>query len=106
MADLNKFFATSRFVGRVILQERDLRFVNHFRATLVLSNGESGNHPRLALAQADLFVEQGDSTRFRQVLHFGYQNLYDPELDEWIIIDKIERGGGTFVLPEGFVAPQ
>lgn len=102
MDDLNKFFATSRFVGRVILQERDLRFVNHFRVTVVLSNGRSGNHNRWPLAQADLFVEQGAPTRFRQILHFGYQNLYDPELDEWMIIDKIERGSGTFVFPDGF----
>lgn len=105
MSDLNAFFATSRYVGKVILQEKEYRYVNHFRLSLVLPQNPPGFRRRFALALADIFVQQNDSTKFRQVLHFGYHNLYDPELDEWIIIDKIERGGGQLTLPQGVSLP-
>jgi hypothetical protein len=99
MEDLNAFFATSRYVGKTILQDKDYRYTHHFRATVVAPTRPPGARIRFALAQADIFVQQGDSTKFRQILHFGYHNLYDPELDEWIIIDKFQKGGGEFVFP-------
>ena len=40
---------------------------------------------RLPIAAGDLYVDQGDSSKFWKVLHFGLQNLYDPALDEWIV---------------------
>lgn len=105
MDDLNAFFATSRFVGKAILQEKDLRYVNHFRVTVVAPTRPPGARIRFALAQADIFVQQNDPTKFRQVLHFGYHNLYDPELDEWIIIDKIEPTGGQMEFPPNTIFP-
>jgi hypothetical protein len=38
--------------------------------------------------------------RFWQVLQFGIQNLYDPEQDEWIRIDRIEDDPGAVELPD------
>jgi hypothetical protein len=39
------------------------------------------------------------------VLQFGIQNLYDPELDEWIRIDKFEDDAGAAELPDECVTP-
>jgi hypothetical protein len=48
----------------------------------------------------DFYVDRKDPTKFWQVLHFGLQNLYDEQLDEWIVMDTFERGAGTVTLPE------
>ena len=53
---------------------------------------------RIAIASADFFVDQQDSRVFRNVQHFGYQNLLDPVLDEWIQMN-------TFKLKPGKVNP-
>ena len=34
------------------------------------------------------------------MLQFGIQNLYDPDQDEWIVIDKINKRAGDVELPE------
>ena len=47
----------------------------------------------------DIYVDREDPSRFCQVLQFGIQNLYDPEQDEWIRIDKIETDPGPVELP-------
>ena len=99
LEDLNAFLATSRYAGPEILLDRQPRHVHHFRAGVVVPRRPSGFHPRLALLIGDFYVDRNDSTKFWKVLHFGYQNIYDPELDEWIIIDKIEGGGGKVILP-------
>jgi hypothetical protein len=50
-----------------------------------------GSYPRLPIASADIYVDRKDSSKFVKVLHFGLQNLYDPRLDEWIVIDKADN---------------
>lgn len=99
LEDLNAFLATSRFVGPVILEDNKCRHVNHFRVGIVLPHFPSGFYPRFAISLADIFVDQNDPSKFWQVLHFGYQNIYDPELDEWIFINKMEDRPGKIKLP-------
>jgi hypothetical protein len=55
---------------------------------------------RLPLMSGDIYVDREDPSRFWQVLQFGIQNLYDPEQDEWIRIDKIETDAGPVELPD------
>ncbi|MFC9825392.1 hypothetical protein ACFWG6_32715 [Streptomyces erythrochromogenes] len=33
------------------------------------------------------------------MLQFGVQNLYDPEPDEWLVMDTFEQRPGTVALP-------
>ena len=54
---------------------------------------------RLPLMSGDIYVDRDDPSRFRQVLQFGLQNLYDPEQDEWIRIDEINDEAGVVELP-------
>ncbi|AYV80614.1 MAG: hypothetical protein Harvfovirus3_59 [Harvfovirus sp.] len=99
--DLNQILATSVFVGEEIILNKSCCYnVNHFRFTIVLPQLPPGNLLRFAISEADIYVDCDDSTKFRKVLHFGYQNLLDPQLDEWIIIDKIEDEPGFVMLPE------
>lgn len=104
--DLNTFLASSRYAGPEILQHKRSRHVHHFRATVVVPPLPSGSHLRFPILIADFYVDQKDSTKFWQVLHFGYQNLFDPELDEWIFIDKMENGGGELILPPWTIEPK
>jgi hypothetical protein len=55
---------------------------------------------RIPVLIADFSVDQSDSHKFRQVLHFGLQNLYDPNLDEWIVMQKFSDKPGNVVLPD------
>lgn len=99
--NLNDIFATSVFVGEENIVINDSCYsVNHFRLTIVLPNLPPGNFPRFAISEADIYVDSDDSSIFRKVLHFGYQNLLDPQLDEWIIIDKVKDEPGEVILPE------
>jgi hypothetical protein len=119
LEQLNAFLATSRFVGPEILEGKQTRRVNHFRAgvvwdappelvppTLVTPVGGTpdagaGRVPlRFPLMLGDFYVDRKDPTKFWQVLHFGLQNLYDEQLDEWIVMDTFDRGAGTVTLPE------
>lgn len=34
------------------------------------------------------------------MLRFGVQNLYDAQLDEWMVIDEAEPVAGEVTLPE------
>ena len=97
--DFNDFLRTSRFAGTEILDGKTRRRVNHFRASIVLPTLPSGNYFRVPILLGDFYVDPKDPTLFRQILHFGYHNLYDPELDEWIILDQFSRRGGRFVYP-------
>ena len=54
---------------------------------------------RTPIMLGDFYVDQEDSSKFWEVLHFGYHNLYDPALDEWIAIDKFEDTPGEVTLP-------
>jgi hypothetical protein len=101
LVDLNQLLSTSAFVGTEIIKDNGRHHdVNHFRFTVVFPPLPSGNHFRIAISEADIYVDRDDSTKFRKVLHFGYQNLLDPQLDEWIIINKLKDKPGEVVLPK------
>jgi hypothetical protein len=100
--DLNTLLASSSFVCPEILEvDHKCIKVNHFRLSIVLQllNPGPGAYPRLPITSADIYVERTDSTRFVKILHFGLQNLYDPNLDEWIILDNLEDCPGDICIP-------
>jgi hypothetical protein len=102
---LNQGLKTSRYVGREILQQNPRRYVDHWRVGVVRPVLPSGNHLRFPLALADVYVDQRDRGRFWQVLQFGLQNLYDPELDEWLVMDTFEHQPGQVTLPPECAPP-
>jgi hypothetical protein len=102
---LNLRLKTSRFVGREILQQNPRRYVDHWRVGVVLPPLPPGNHLRFPIALADVYVDQQDRSTFWQVLQFGLQNLYDPELDEWLVMDTFEHRPGRVTLPERCAPP-
>lgn len=98
----NESFRTARYVGPVTLEGRHPRRVNHFRVGWVIPPGlPSGLQLRLGVASADIFVDQRDSQVFWNVQHFGIQNLYDPQLDEWIALRTFSKTPGKVTLPAG-----
>ncbi|MEU1630750.1 hypothetical protein ABZ746_36925 [Streptomyces sp. NPDC020096] len=97
---LNQAFRGARFVGREILQRSPNRHVNHWRVGVVLPKQPPGKFLRFPLALGDIYVDQHDRSTFWQVLQFGIQNLYDPELDEWLVMDTFEHKPGTVTLPQ------
>ncbi|MFD9569088.1 hypothetical protein ACFWBI_04505 [Streptomyces sp. NPDC059982] len=103
--DLNRGFEGARFVGRETLRRTTQRQVNHWRMGVVLPQLPPGNYPRLPLALGDIYVDEHDRGTFWQVLQFGVQNLYDPELDEWLVMDTFERRPGTVTLPRTCASP-
>ncbi|GHJ35603.1 hypothetical protein [Streptomyces sp. TS71-3] len=96
---LNQAFQTARFVGPETLERNPQRHVNHWRVGVVLPKLPPGNFLRFPLALGDIYVDQGNRGTFWQVLQFGVQNLYDPELDEWLVMDTFEHQAGTVTLP-------
>ena len=105
--DLNRALESSRFVGAETLEWDPPRPVNHFRVGVVWEPPADVIPPipgvsklRLPLMSGDIYVDREHPSRFRQVLQFGLQNLYDPEQDEWIRIDRIEEHAGPVELPE------
>ncbi|QFZ75627.1 hypothetical protein GFH48_22280 [Streptomyces fagopyri] len=96
---LNQAFRGARFVGREILQRKPDRYVNHWRVGVVLPKLPPGKFLRVPLALGDIYVDQKDRGTFWQVLQFGIQNLYDPALDEWLVMDTFEHKPGTVTLP-------
>jgi hypothetical protein len=102
----NRLLSTSRFVGREILEQRPPRHVNHWRVGIVLGRDDPpGNHFRIPVLEADFYVAQGDPSTIWQVLHFGFQNLYDPELDEWMKMKSFDHAPGEVTLPSSCPAP-
>ncbi|MCH9816432.1 MAG: hypothetical protein K0U64_08270 [Actinomycetia bacterium] len=107
----NDWFATARYVGPVTLEGKRPQRVNHFRTSAVIQTGiplegqreedppYPGNFIRVAIASADFFVDQSDSRVFRNVQHFGYQNLLDPVLDEWIQMKTFSLKPGKVKAP-------
>jgi hypothetical protein len=61
--------------------------------------------PPFPLAAADIYVDPKDPTVWRQVLHFGLQNLYAPDQDEWIRLRTWENRPGPVELPSECIAP-
>ncbi|MER6449298.1 hypothetical protein DEJ51_33295 [Streptomyces venezuelae] len=103
---LNKGFEDARFVGRETLRRTPDRHVNHWRVGVVFPDLPPGNHPRLPLALGDIYVDENNRGTFWQVLQFGVQNLYDPELDEWLVMDTFEHRPGTVTLPRRCEPPR
>ena len=106
LQDLNEGLAKARFVGPETLEGKTPRRVNHFRAGVVFEPPPDVLPPipgigplRIPLMSGDIYVDRKDPTKFWQVLQFGIQNLYDPEQDEWIVINKIDEEAGAVTLP-------
>ncbi|MFG2972951.1 hypothetical protein ACGFYY_08080 [Streptomyces sp. NPDC048331] len=106
LEELNEGFENARFVGRETLRRTPERRVNHWRVGVVFPELPPGNHPRLPLALGDIYVDENDRGTFWQVLQFGVQNLYDPELDEWLVMDTFEHRPGTVTLPQRCEPPR
>lgn len=107
VADLNTGLAGARFVGPEILEQPRRRRVNHFRAGVVIDVPPEilpaipgVGQLRLPLMSGDIYTDRRDPQKFWQVLQFGIQNLYDPDQDEWIVIDKISKRAGDVELPD------
>jgi hypothetical protein len=107
VADLNQGLERARFVGKETLEGKTPRKVNHWRAGVVFEPPPEVLPPipgvgplRIPVASGDIYVARNDPTKFWQVLQFGIQNLYDPELDEWIRITKMSTKPGKVELPE------
>ncbi|MFD9011305.1 hypothetical protein [Streptomyces sp. NPDC059552] len=103
---LNEGFENARFVGPETLRSTPQRRVNHWRVGVVLPQLPPGNHPRLPLALGDIYVDEDNRGTFWQVLQFGVQNLYDPELDEWLVMDTFEHRPGAVALPRRCEPPR
>ena len=97
---LNACLASSRYVGPEILKDHRPRHVHHFRVSVVLGTPEARpNAGRLPIMQGDFYVHWADSSRFWKVLHYGWQNLLDPALDEWIAMQRFADTPGEVTLP-------
>jgi hypothetical protein len=102
---LNRLLATSSFAGREVLQGGQRRRVNHWRVSVVVGETQPGLAIRFPFGEADFYVARGDRTRIWQVLHFGLQNLYDPDLDEWIRMRSFHHRPGEVDLPDRCASP-
>ncbi|MGA8114836.1 MAG: hypothetical protein WCA46_14315 [Actinocatenispora sp.] len=96
---LNQALAGARFVGPETLEQNPRRHVHHWRVGVVLPKLPPGKFLRLPLALGDVYVDQKDRGTFWQVLQFGVQNLFDPEMDEWLVMNTFEHRPGTVSLP-------
>lgn len=99
LATLNRCLASSRFVGEEQLIGDKPPRVNHFRVGVVFGFASTAPAARLAIMEGDIYVEPHNSSRIRKMLHYGYQNVLDPALDEWLRIDKIKNKPGEITLP-------
>jgi hypothetical protein len=118
LAELNAFLASSRYVGLETIEDSKPRRVHHFRVGVVWepppevlppglitpvggsrASGEGEPTLRLPLMAGDFYVDEHDPTTFWRVLHFGLQNLYDPQQDEWMVMDTFRNRAGTVTLP-------
>lgn len=99
LEDFNALLDSATYVGQEILLHPH-RYVNHFRVTVVTPPPQpSGFYPRLPLMLGDFYVDRKDPSKFWQVLHFGVQNIYTPDLDEWIILEEFKDCPGEIILP-------
>jgi hypothetical protein len=99
---LNACVGSSRYVGEETLEDETPRFVNHFRVAVVLPPPRFPfkNSPfTIPLMEGDFYVDQADSSRFWKVLHFGFQNLFDPALDEWAVMQTFDDNPGQITVP-------
>lgn len=105
--ELNRGLESARFVGAETLEDLEPRSVNHFRAGIVWEPPPDLIGPipgvpqiRIPIMFGDIYVDRADPTKFWKVLQFGLQNLYDANLDEWIVVDEIDQSPGTVTLPD------
>jgi hypothetical protein len=96
---LNEIFRSAAYVGPEILNRNRRRYVNHFRLASALPPGPPGLFPRIPFAEADIYVDERNPGTFWRVLHFGFQNIYDPNLDEWINMHSFKHTAGAVTLP-------
>lgn len=103
---LNDGFANARFVGRETLHGNVDRVVHHFRSAGVIDHptgllpGMDNDVPlRFPLMAGDIYTDVDNPEQIWQLLHFGLQNLYDPNVDEWIVIDQANDAPGEVRLP-------
>jgi hypothetical protein len=105
--DLNEGLAEASFVGPEILDGSEPRSVFHYRSAFAVEVpaeelGLPADVPvvRVPVMSGDIYVDREDPAKIWQLLHFGVQNLYDVDLDEWIVIDEISDAPGEVSLPE------
>ncbi len=87
----------SRFVGREVLQGSPDRYVNHWRIGVVL---QIPGVIFLPINIGDNYVDQQNNKQWWQILGFGFQNAYDPDLDEWGKMDSWKFKPGKVKLPK------
>ncbi|MEO6989259.1 MAG: hypothetical protein ABI239_11495 [Aquihabitans sp.] len=105
--DLNAGLAEASFVGAEILEELEPRSVFHYRSASaievppeVLGLPEDAPVARVPIMSGDIYVDREDPSVIWKLLHFGVQNLYDVDLDEWIVIDEVSDAPGEVTLPQ------
>jgi hypothetical protein len=97
---LNACLNTSRYVGAEVLLDRNVRLANHFRVSVVFGNSKpKPRRIRVPIMEGDFYLDPRNSTKFWKVLHFGFQNLLDPALDEWIVLQDFRYTAGEVTLP-------
>jgi hypothetical protein len=96
---LNDMLKKARFVGPEILQGVRNRYVDHWRVGVVAGSTRPGKAGRLPIALGDIYVDQKDPGQWWQVLQFGLQNLFDPQLDEWFTMTTFSHRPGKITLP-------
>ncbi len=97
---LNQCLSSSRFVGAEFLAGTRHPLVNHFRVGVVFGASTVDPAFRFPVIEGDIYVERHNSSRIRKMLHYGYQNLFDPALDEWLEVDRIKNKPGEVTLPD------
>jgi len=100
LEQLNACLSSSRYVGTEILQDKRPRRVHHFRIAVVVPVSPPPHPFTIALMEGDVYVDEEDSSKFWKVLHFGYQNILDPALDEWIVMQKFKATPGEVTVPD------
>ncbi|MFI6263368.1 hypothetical protein [Micromonospora sp. NPDC051006] len=96
----NDLLKTARFVGPEILQGKPDRRVDHWRVGVVGGFTQPGEVFRFPIALGDVYVDQRNPSQWWQVLQFGFQNLFDPALDEWFTMRTFAHQPGQVTLPD------
>jgi hypothetical protein len=99
LTKFNNLLKTARFVGPEIRQGIRNRYVDHWRVGIVLGQTQPGPAIRAPFALGDIYVDQKDPSQWWQGLQFGFQNIYDPQLDEWFTMTTFSHRPGTVTLP-------
>lgn len=105
--ELNAGLADASFVGAETLEDREPRDVFHYRSasalevpTEALGLPDDAPVARVPIMSGDIYVDREDPAVIWKLLHFGVQNLYDVDLDEWIVIDEVSDAPGEVSLPQ------